>query len=89
MGDQACFEKHVSTKLQCSSLVVWRLDELGRINQTTSGPERKAALCDLLEHESQLIASIGKHKIEAGKEHKSMAVQRFLDAVSPTTTSVE
>ena len=62
--------------------VVWRVDELRAINETTSGPERKAALCGLLEQEAQLIASIGKHKIEAGKEHKKKAVERFLDAVS-------
>ncbi len=61
---------------------MWRLDEMNRINQTTRGPERKAALCELLEHESQLIASIGKHKAVAGKEHKSKAIQRFLDSVS-------
>ena len=71
--------------------VVWRVDELRTINETTSGPERKAALCGLLEQEAQLIASIGKHKIEAGKEHQKKAVERFLDAVSsinlPPTSS--
>jgi len=28
---------------------VWRQDELCRINETTAGPERKAALCALLD----------------------------------------
>ena len=61
---------------------VWRQDELCRINETTSGPERKAALCALLEQEAQLIASIGRHKIAAGQENKEEAIRKFLDAVS-------
>jgi len=61
---------------------VWRQDELCRINETTAGPERKAALCALLEQEAQLIASIGRHKITAGQKNKEEATRRFLDMVN-------
>ena len=61
---------------------MWRQDELRVINETTSGAERKAALCALLEQEAQLIASIGQHKNVAAKESKEKNTKRFLDAVS-------
>ena len=61
---------------------MWRQEELSRINATTSGPERKAALCALLEQEAQLIASIGRHRLEAGKQNKEDQMKKFLDAVS-------
>jgi len=61
---------------------VWRQDELRHINETTAGPERKAALCALLEQEAQLIASIGRHKITAGQKNKEEATRRFLDMVN-------
>ena len=62
--------------------VVWRQDELGLINETMTGAERKAALCSLLEQEAQLIASIGQHKNAAARENKERNTKRFLDAVS-------
>ena len=52
-----------------------------RINACTSGPERKAALCGLLEQEAQLIASIGRHRITANQENKVEETHRLLDAV--------
>ena len=61
---------------------VWRQDELRVINETTTGAERKAALCALLEQEAQLIASIGQHKNAAAIESKEKNTKRFLDAVS-------
>ena len=61
---------------------VWRQEELDRINQTTSGPERKAALCMLLEEEAHLIASIGKHKISASNITREDQIRQFLDKVS-------
>ena len=60
---------------------VWRREELQRIDETTSGPERKAALCALLEQEAQLIASIGRHKIAAGEKNKEQDIKNFLDKV--------
>lgn len=62
--------------------IVWRQDELNRINSTTSGPERKAALCLLLEQEAHLIASIGRHKIVADDKTKEEQTKKFLEAVS-------
>ena len=60
---------------------MWRQDELNRINQTTSGAERKAALCMLLEQEAHLIASIGRHKIVANEKGKESSIRNFLEAV--------
>ena len=72
-----------SLQLSLHVLTVWRQDELNRINQTTSGPERKAALCLLLEEEAHLIASIGRHKVVAEEEGRGAQIKRFLEAVSP------
>lgn len=49
------------------------------------GAERKAALCMLLEQESLLIASIGRHKIAADEEGKERDIRKFLDTVRYTT----
>lgn len=53
-----------------------------RINRTLTGAERKAALCGLLEQETQLIASIGRHKLNADEDNQQKAVLHFLDKVS-------
>ncbi|KAM8974338.1 IQ motif and ubiquitin-like domain-containing protein [Pelodytes ibericus] len=60
------------------ALELWRKEEIERINQTSDGAERKASLCALLEQETQLIASIGRHKINTDEENKQNAVQHFL-----------
>ena len=54
---------------------------MSQINTVLSGAERKAALCQLLEQEAELIASIGRHKIVADKERKELQVKKFLDMV--------
>ncbi|KAH0616556.1 hypothetical protein JD844_027752 [Phrynosoma platyrhinos] len=59
--------------------IVWRQEELERINKTFTGAERKAALCGLLEKEAQLIASIGRHKINADEENQEKAILSFLE----------
>lgn len=64
---------------------MWRQEELERINTTMGGAERKAALCMLLEQESLLIASIGRHKIAADEEGKERDIRKFLDTVRYTT----
>lgn len=61
---------------------MWRQDELHVINESTTGAERKAALCSLLEQEAQLIASIGQHKNVAAKESKEKNIKQFLNDVS-------
>lgn len=59
----------------------WREGELARINNTLSGAERKAALCQLLDQETQLLASIGRHKIEADSENRQRFIKDFLEKV--------
>ncbi|XP_048692868.1 IQ motif and ubiquitin-like domain-containing protein isoform X3 [Caretta caretta] len=61
------------------ALESWRQEEIERINSTLAGAERKAALCALLEQETQLIASIGRHKLNADEENQQKAVLLFLD----------
>lgn len=65
--------------------LVWRQEELECINQTFTGAERKAALCELLEKETQLIASIGRHRHNAYMENQEALIQAFLDKVSEVT----
>ncbi|XP_074840214.1 IQ motif and ubiquitin-like domain-containing protein [Carettochelys insculpta] len=60
------------------ALELWRQEEIERIN-TLKGAERKAALCALLEQETQLIASIGRHKLNADEENQQKAILFFLD----------
>ncbi|KAM6436482.1 IQ motif and ubiquitin-like domain-containing protein isoform 2-T4 [Liasis olivaceus] len=61
------------------ALELWRLEELERINSTFTGAERKAALCGLLEKETQLIASIGRQKLNAVEENQEKAILSFLE----------
>ncbi|XP_018413236.1 PREDICTED: IQ and ubiquitin-like domain-containing protein [Nanorana parkeri] len=61
------------------ALELWRKEEVERINQQYTGAERKAALCALLEQETQLISSIGRHKIDAGEESQQKAIQSLLN----------
>lgn len=65
---------------------MWKQKELKRINQSFIGAERKAALCELLEKETQLIASIGRHRYDASMTSQEAAVQAFLDKVSEINT---
>ncbi|XP_042648465.1 IQ and ubiquitin-like domain-containing protein isoform X1 [Tyto alba] len=61
------------------ALELWRQEETEWINRTLTGAERKAALCGLLEKETQLIASIGRHKLNVDEENQQKAILRFLD----------
>lgn len=63
------------------SAVEWRQEEIERINTTLEGAERKAALCMLLDQETQLLAAIDRHKLEAGSENKDLRIQSFLEKV--------
>ncbi|XP_068020334.1 IQ motif and ubiquitin-like domain-containing protein isoform X2 [Melanerpes formicivorus] len=58
---------------------LWRQEETEKINRSLTGAERKAALCGLLEQEAQLIASIGRHKLNADEENRQKAILHFLD----------
>lgn len=61
--------------------LVWRQEELARINQSLTGAERKAALCELLEKESQIIASIGRHRYIASITNQEAMIQAFMNKV--------
>ncbi|XP_009978772.1 PREDICTED: IQ and ubiquitin-like domain-containing protein, partial [Tauraco erythrolophus] len=60
------------------ALELWRQEETERINRTLTGAERKAAFCGLLEQETQLIASIGRHKLNADEENQQKTILHFL-----------
>lgn len=57
-------------------------EETERINRTLTGAERKAALCALLDEETQLIACIGMHKLDANVENQQKSILHLLDKVS-------
>ncbi|XP_076588894.1 IQ motif and ubiquitin-like domain-containing protein isoform X1 [Chaetodon auriga] len=61
------------------ALEKWRHEEEQRINSSLRGAERKAALCSLLEQETQLIASIGRHRIAVHGSNYDKAVRTLLD----------
>ncbi|XP_033745272.1 IQ and ubiquitin-like domain-containing protein [Pecten maximus] len=84
------FERRMNPKtkedfdLLYHALEKWRQEELERINHTMDDAERKAALCMLLDQETQLISAIGRHKLEADVENKDKRIQQFLKkAASP------
>lgn len=62
-------------------MIEWKQEEMEHINASLSGAERKAALCALLEQETQLLASIGRHQVAAGERNQEKAVQAFLNKV--------
>ncbi|XP_053409854.1 IQ and ubiquitin-like domain-containing protein isoform X2 [Nycticebus coucang] len=66
-------------ELLYNALELWRQDELTRINETFTGAERKAALCEILEKETQIIACIGRHRYTAHIESQNAEVQAFLN----------
>ena len=61
---------------------------MDKIDSTLTGAERKAALCQLLDQETQLIGSIGRHKKDADSENKEKIVQSFLDKVRESLYAV-
>ncbi|KAL2777623.1 IQ and ubiquitin-like domain-containing protein [Daubentonia madagascariensis] len=73
-------------ELLYNALELWQQEELTRINQSFTGAERKAALCEILEKETQIIASIGRHRYIAYTESQDTAVQTFLDKCSAPKT---
>lgn len=57
---------------------MWMQEETARIDRTLSGAERKAALCALLEEETELIACIGMHRLNANVENQQKAILQLL-----------
>ncbi|ESP01005.1 hypothetical protein LOTGIDRAFT_52457, partial [Lottia gigantea] len=60
------------------ALEKWRKEEIERIELSLTGAEKKAALCMLLDQETQLLAAIDRHKLEADKSNKTKRIQDFL-----------
>ena len=60
---------------------------MDHLKQTLSGAELKAALCQLLDQETQLIAAIDRYKLDADSENKNKAIQAFLDKVCDIVSS--
>ncbi|XP_028618489.1 IQ and ubiquitin-like domain-containing protein [Grammomys surdaster] len=69
-------------ELLYNALELWRQEEVTQVDQYSSEAERKAALCELLEKETQIIASIGRHRYVARMEKQDAAIQAFLDKCS-------
>jgi IQ and ubiquitin-like domain-containing protein len=68
-------------ELLYSALEKWRNEEMSKINETKTGAARKAALAMLVDQEAELIATIERYKIEAGKENKEKDIQKLLQKV--------
>ncbi|NXN95348.1 IQUB protein, partial [Rhinopomastus cyanomelas] len=60
------------------ALELWMQEETEKINRTFTGAERKAAFCGLLEQEAQMIACLGRHKLNADADNQQKAILRFL-----------
>ncbi|XP_041531312.1 IQ and ubiquitin-like domain-containing protein [Microtus oregoni] len=73
-------------ELLYNALELWRQEEAAQIDQYLTQAERKAALCELLEKETQIIASIGRHRSIAHMESQGAAIQSFLDKCSAPKT---
>ncbi|XP_013208697.1 IQ and ubiquitin-like domain-containing protein [Microtus ochrogaster] len=73
-------------ELLYNALELWRQEEAAQIDQYLTQAERKAALCELLEKETQIIASIGRHRSIAHMESQEAAIQSFLDKCSAPKT---
>ncbi|XP_066222251.1 IQ motif and ubiquitin-like domain-containing protein isoform X2 [Saccopteryx leptura] len=73
-------------ELLYDALEFWRQEELARINECFTGPERKAALCELLEKETQIIASIGRHRYASKMANQEAVIEAFLSKCSAPKT---
>lgn len=68
------------------ALELWRREEIENINATKSGPERKAALAGLMDEETELIASIQRHKLIAKTDNGKRAKRIFLERCAAPKT---
>ncbi|XP_023144615.1 IQ and ubiquitin-like domain-containing protein isoform X1 [Amphiprion ocellaris] len=72
-------ERREDLNLLYHALEKWRREEEQQINSSLRGAERKAALCSLLEQETELIATIGRHHITFQNNNYDEIVQHLLD----------
>jgi len=59
----------------------WRRKEVDHIDKTLSGANRKAALCDLMDRQAQLIHCIGLRRLEIADDLHLHFVESFLNKV--------
>lgn len=69
----------LTNKMLC--VAEWRCEEEQQINSSLKGAERKAALCALLEKETNLIADIGRHRIAFNSTKHDKTIRIFLEKV--------
>ncbi|KAM8819549.1 IQ motif and ubiquitin-like domain-containing protein isoform 2-T3 [Rhynchonycteris naso] len=69
-------------ELLYDALEFWRQEQLERIIECYTGPKRKAALCELLEKETQIIASIGRHRYVSNMNNQEAVIEAFLSKCS-------
>ncbi|XP_029010582.1 IQ and ubiquitin-like domain-containing protein isoform X2 [Betta splendens] len=72
-------QKRDDFNLLYHALEKWRCEEEQKINSSLRGAERKAALCSLLDQETQLIAAIGRHRIAVQHNNYDKTIRHFLD----------
>ncbi|KAM6937923.1 IQ motif and ubiquitin-like domain-containing protein [Xenentodon cancila] len=72
-------QKRSDINLLYCALEKWRREEEDRINSSLHGAERKAALCWLLEQETELIAEIGRHCESFQNNNYDRLIRDFLD----------
>ncbi|KAG7234550.1 hypothetical protein INR49_004485 [Caranx melampygus] len=72
-------QKREDFNLLYHALEKWRCEEEQHINLSLRGAERKAALCLLLQQETQLIATIGRHRIAVHNNNYDKTIRSFLD----------
>ncbi|XP_006090566.1 IQ and ubiquitin-like domain-containing protein [Myotis lucifugus] len=73
-------------ELLYNALELWRQEQLECINQSFCGAERKVALCELLEKETQIIASIGRYRHIAYMANQEAIIHTFLSKCSAPKT---
>jgi len=65
-------------------LELWRANEMAKIkgNKDLTAEQKKAAMKQLLEKETELLQTIDRLKIEANKQNREEKIQNFLKAMS-------
>ncbi|XP_014673283.1 PREDICTED: IQ and ubiquitin-like domain-containing protein isoform X2 [Priapulus caudatus] len=62
-----------------SALESWRRDKEEKISAIRSGAERKAALCRLLEEETQLLSTVEQYKQLADETNRAKMIESFIE----------
>ena len=62
-----------------TALEKWRVEEEKKIKSMLSGAEKKVAMAELLERETELIATINRHRMKANSDNKQAKNIRVLE----------